>query len=243
VIHKLYFGGLKTFDSETNEEKSFGNLLEFFFELVEATPIKEKYALRVGIGDVNLSERVMQGQLPNLYKKHPEILNDLLARRLGESLFFYQDVSVVPRKFETSSGKMALRFTGEKSSRFFSLPKPDYLIDMSVRLLNEGVARQTAEGPRKSYGSCIRFKVRYGYDDALEAILSRNMIGNSQLSVAKTVERDEWRQGYMKSLYKTVEDFVANITQPATQWKKVQELTKNELNQLKKVSGVLEKCR
>lgn len=243
IVHKLYFGGLSSSDSEASEERAFGNLLGYFFELIDQTKIKEKYALRVGIGRIDLSERVRQGSLPKSYIEHPEILNDLLARRLGESLFYYHDVSVVPRKFEKNSGKMALRFTGEKSSRFFSLPEPDYLIDMSVRLLNEGVVRQAAEGPRKSFGSFIRFTVRYGYDDALQPIFSRNIIGSSQLSVAKTVEKDEWRQGYMKSMYQTIEDFVGNISKPSVEWRKVQELNKDELKKLKKVSGVLEKCR
>lgn len=239
LIYKLYFGGLINHDREKSEESPVGSIIDEFLNVLIHASIKDKHALEVGIGTIDFREGAFDDIQQPKYQSNPKILKEILARQLARSLYLQKNISVIPKSVDNAVAQMALRFTGEKSAYFYSLPKADYLIDISVRKLKSVIVKNTSAGARKAYFSVVRFGVRYGYNDDL--IFNRNLIGEHQLADVVGVDIDEWN-GYEWSIKTVIYEFISNIFTPQRGWIKIQQLNKPEVKQLKTVKEVLEKC-
>ncbi len=241
LIHSYYFGGLVAFDSDAKEMKPLGSLVDQFQEVVANSPIKLKYASEIGIGEIAIQDRA-KALLPTQDREDDTSLRFTLARYLASQLAINQQVSVIPRSIDASIGKMALRFTGERSHKFLTLPKPDYLLDLDIRAIQEKVVKETKIGEVRGYRTIGRFNLRYqdGVDD--EPIFSRPIRSDRFKSIPKTMLVDEWAPREA-SLLGLIEEFAENASSPSKSWKKHQQLTKSDLKQFRQLKEILALCR
>jgi hypothetical protein len=234
LVEQYWFGGLSNMPM---------SLIEQSVSRIQSIVIKYKYAAKIGMGDITISDAA-KAVMNDAFSGNRSAMNAYLARQSARLLSTRQQVSVVPYVADSSVTQLALRFTGKKTTVLLKLSEPDYTLNITLEKFARKLIKENKHQQMYTYAVRARLRVADDFDDVLFDQTVKDYVHKK--IVRSQAEINDWAvyQGALEALNI---GFLEQITAVEKKWLKLQgydsKQTKQTIEDLRKVAEALNQCR
>ena len=234
LVEGYLFGGLSNFGD---------GLVEVAARSLMDLDIKYRFAAKIGMGEIEISELV-KSVMQEDFNNDEALMKAYLARQSARLLSNQQNVSVMPYVADGTVSKMALRFTGQKTTLLLQLPEPDYLFNLNVENFARKLIKENNHEKLYLYAARATLNIE---DDFGDQLFNESIVGFVQKKILQSQTTiDEWAV-YRGSLKNLTTQFLNQLSKPDKNWLKQNKFDSTKKNQIKRnlsdVAQALEQCR
>jgi len=239
-------------------ESSPVNLLNVFMETIEKVDISRKKAGRIQVTDVVVEEK-SDKWLPEFYKEDKSRLERLLGRNLTKYLADNTGANTLPYLGNSTGlahedrnltntgaaigGTMAMRFSGGEIFNL-TVPKPDYAFAITLRGFSKSKGKENAGGESWVYGTYVNLKVvQPALNKAYLDANLKNVFVDVVVKGYPSSKEEDW--ACFNEATTVLMDMLTKqfVSKPDLSWAKANGDGKPTVDGLKRVAGILEKCK
>ncbi len=235
-INNFYTKGLKSADDGTTI-KAFSQV----GKILSDYHLKDKYKFRIGLREIKIDEKAIE-YLPAEFANNESAFKNILAQNFAGRLSVHNDIALVPyTEGMAIGGTMKQQFVNSDEIYEISLPKPEFIIDMTLRGYKKKLAKSSDVENLYWWASFINLSIlqpdlnKVYFDENLKNILKKKI--PSQIT-----EIDDWYKFYMSNI-QLFDKFSMNLSNPNKNW--TSKASKNEdlYNNILSLQDLLKKLR
>ena len=175
------------------------------------------------------------------YRADPDVLVSRVADAFGERLFENASVAYVPFTKGTAIGsKMSARFANGDVFQL-ELPVPDYRIHLRVRGFKKMLLDSNSIESAWGYASYINVAIK-SYDDSTVFLDSPFKYAVTKSVITGTRDQDDW-SAFQESMSSLIDQTTLQIAKPDIEWLDEWSGGDDTLDQLERLSGIIERIR
>lgn len=210
-IEKFYTVGLKSADDGT-----VMNAFTQVRKILNNYQLKDKYKFRIGVRSVKIEDKAI-AHIPDVFKENLGAFENILAQSFAGRLSTHTDVALVPfTEGMAIGGAMKQQFVNSDDIYNITLPKPEFVIDLTMRGYKKKLARSSPVENLFWWASFINVTIsqpdlkKIYFDENLKNLLKKKI-------PAQITEIDDWYKFYMSTI-QLFDKFSQNVSTPSGAW-------------------------
>ena len=210
-IKNFYTTGLKSADD--------GTVIKAFTQvgkIINEYHLKDKYKFRIGIREIMIEDKAIE-YLPDEFVKNQTTFKNILAQNFAGRLSVHNDIALVPfTEGMAIGGTMKQQFVNSDEIYDLKLPKPEFVIDITLRGYKKKLAKSSDVENLYWWASFINLNIlqpdlnKVYFDENLKNILKKKI-------PAQITDIDDWYKFYMSNI-QLFDKFSMNIANPSKDW-------------------------
>tara|TARA_B100000787_G_scaffold8100_1_gene6094 strand:+ start:4080 stop:5282 length:1203 start_codon:yes stop_codon:yes gene_type:complete len=235
-IKKFYTVGLKSADD--------GSIINAFTQvkkILNEYQLKDKYKFRIGVRSITIEDKAISS-IPVVFQNNQNTFKNILAQSFAGRLSTHNDVALVPfTEGMAIGGAMKQQFVNSNEIYDIKLPKPEFVIDLTLRGYKKKLAKSSDVENLYWWASFINITIlqpdlnKVYFNENLKNLLKKKI-------PAQIKDIDDWYKFYMSTI-QLFDKFALNVSSPDQKWtsktSKNTELYKN----LEELQPLLDKLR
>ena len=235
-IKKFYTVGLKSADD--------GSIINAFTQvkkILNEYQLKDKYKFRIGVRSITIEDKAISN-IPVVFQNNQNTFKNILAQSFAGRLSTHNDVALVPfTEGMAIGGAMKQQFVNSNEIYDIKLPKPEFVIDLTLRGYKKKLAKSSDVENLYWWASFINITIlqpdlnKVYFNENLKNLLKKKI-------PAQIKDIDDWYKFYMSTI-QLFDKFALNVSSPDQKWtsktSKNTELYKN----LEELQPLLDKLR
>tara|TARA_B110000444_G_scaffold239366_1_gene253711 strand:+ start:3361 stop:4563 length:1203 start_codon:yes stop_codon:yes gene_type:complete len=235
-IKKFYTVGLKSADD--------GSIINAFTQvkkILNEYQLKDKYKFRIGVRSITIEDKAISS-IPVVFQNNQNTFKNILAQSFAGRLSTHNDVALVPfTEGMAIGGAMKQQFVNSNEIYDIKLPKPEFVIDLTLRGYKKKLAKSSDVENLYWWASFINITIlqpdlnKVYFNENLKNLLKKKI-------PAQIKDIDDWYKFYMSTI-QLFDKFALNVSSPDQKWTSKTSKNTELYENLEELQPLLDKLR
>ena len=235
-INNFYTKGLKSADD--------GTLIKAFTQvgkILSDYRLKDKYKFRIGVREINIEDKALE-HIPAVFVSNQKAFKNILAQNFAGRLSVHNDIALVPyTEGMAIGGTMKQQFVNSDEIYDIKLPKPEFIIDITLRGYKKKLAKSSDVENLYWWASFVNLNILQ--PDLNKVYLNENLKNILKKKIpAQITDVDDWYKFYMSNI-QLFDKFSVNLANPNIEWTTKASKNENLYDNMIGLEDLLKKLR
>ena len=235
-IKKFYTVGLKSADD--------GSIINAFTQvkkILNEYQLKDKYKFRIGVRSITIEDKAISS-IPVVFQNNQNTFKNILAQSFAGRLSTHNDVALVPfTEGMAIGGAMKQQFVNSNEIYDIKLPKPEFVIDLTLRGYKKKLAKSSDVENLYWWASFVNVTILQ--PDLNKTYFNENLKNLLKKKIpAQIKDIDDWYKFYMSTI-QLFDKFALNVSSPDQKWTSKTSKNTELYENLEELQPLLDKLR